>query len=246
MLRQWNSTSDVSWSWMQEYGQSGFRWDTEGKSIRWTDGKSPTLELHMDGIAEYGGTLRAPAAPWAHLLIEQEFQRPTPISELDKLNFVCETRVAPFRSAFGLRLENWHTAQWQAFVTVQNREKGHPGYGDFLWFGIPFVDTRYPLPKHHAAGDTAGSGKFIFTPGGDEYFPKWKTFPYGEWITLKRDILPLIDAGLTAAWKAGFLQKSRDRRLFAVSSLNLGWELTGPQVVGGSLRDLSLQAVSHA
>ena len=73
LLRQWNSTSDVAWSWMQEYGPNGFRWDTEGKSIRWTAGQSPTLELHMDGIAEYGGKLRAPDAPWTHLLIEQEF-----------------------------------------------------------------------------------------------------------------------------------------------------------------------------
>ena len=56
----------------------------------------------------------------------------------------------------------------------------------------------------------------------------------------------LVDAGLTAAWKAGFLQKSRDRRLFAISSINLGWELTGPLVVGASLRNLSLMAVTDA
>jgi hypothetical protein len=56
----------------------------------------------------------------------------------------------------------------------------------------------------------------------------------------------MIDAGLTAAWKAGFLQKSRDRRLFAISSINLGWELTGPLVVGASLRNLSLMAVTGA
>jgi hypothetical protein len=56
----------------------------------------------------------------------------------------------------------------------------------------------------------------------------------------------MIDAGLTAAWKAGFLQKSRDRRLFAISSINLGWELTGPLVVAASLRNLSLQAVLRA
>ena len=246
LLRQWNSTSDVAWSWMQEYGQNGFRWDTEGKSIRWTAGQSPTLELHMDGIAEYGGKLRAPDAPWAHLLIEQEFERPTPLSALKELRFGCQTKVEPFRSNGDLRLENWHTAQWQAFITIQNREKGHPGYGDFLWFGIPFVDTRYAMPKRHAAGDTAGSGKFIYTPGGREYFTALDSYPYGEWVALQRDILPMIDAGLTAAWKAGFLQKSRDRRLFAISSINLGWELTGPLVVGASLRNLSLMAVTGA
>jgi hypothetical protein len=231
---------------MQEYGQNGFRWDTEGKSIRWTAGQSPTLELHMDGIAEYGGKLRAPDAPWAHLLIEQEFERPTPLSALKELRFGCQTKVEPFRSNGDLRLENWHTAQWQAFITIQNREKGHPGYGDFLWFGIPFVDTRYTMPKRHAAGDTAGSGKFIYTPGGREYFTALDSYPYGEWVALQRDILPMIDAGLTAAWKAGFLQKSRDRRLFAISSINLGWELTGPLVVGASLRNLSLMAVTGA
>ena len=246
LLRQWNSTSDVAWSWMQEYGPSGFRWDTEGKSIRWTAGKSSTLELHMDGIAEYGGKLRAPDAPWAHLLIEQEFAQPTPISMLKQLIFRCQTRVASFHSAPDLRLENWHTAQWQAFITIQNREKSHPGYGDFLWFGIPCVDTRYALPKQHAAGDTAGSGKFIYSPSGREYFTGMETFPYGTWVTLDKDILPLIHKGLDAAWKAGFLPKSRDRRLFAISSINLGWELTGPIVVGAGLRNLSLMAVTSA
>jgi hypothetical protein len=231
---------------MQVYGPNGFRWDTEGKSIRWTAGQSPTLELHMDGIAEYGGKLRAPDAPWAHLLIEQEFAQPTPLSKLKELRFTCQTKVEPFRSNGDLRLENWHTAQWQAFITIQNREKGHPGYGDFLWFGIPFVDTRYAMPKRHAAGDTAGSGKFIYSPGGREYFTALDSYPYGEWVSLQRGILPMIDAGLTAAWKAGFLQKSLDRRLFAISSINLGWELTGPLVVGGSLRNLSLIAVTDA
>jgi hypothetical protein len=198
----------------------------------------------MDGIAEYGGKLRAPDDPWAHLLIEQEFEQPTSLSALKELRFGCGTKVEPFRSNGDLRLENWHTAQWQAFITIQNREKGHPGYGDFLWFGIPFVDTRYALPKHHAAGDTAGSGKFIYTPSGREYFAGMESFPYGEWVTFERDVLPLINKGLDAAWKAGFLQKSRDRRLFAISSLNLGWELTGPLVVGAGLRNLSLMAVT--
>jgi hypothetical protein len=73
-----------------------------------------------------------------------------------------------------------------------------------------------------------------------------ETFPYGTWVTLDKDILPLINKGLDAAWKAGFLQKSRDRRLFAISSLNLGWEVTGPIVVGAGLRNLSLMAVRRA
>jgi hypothetical protein len=73
-----------------------------------------------------------------------------------------------------------------------------------------------------------------------------ESFPYGEWVTFERDVLPLIQKGLDAAWKAGFLPKSRDRRLFAISSLNLGWELTGPLVVGAGLRNLSLMAVTSA
>ena len=86
----------------------------------------------------------------------------------------------------------------------------------------------------------------MYTPGGRDYFTIFDSYPYGEWVSLQRDILPMIDAGLTAAWKAGFLQKSRDRRLFAISSINLGWELTGPLVVGASLRKLSLMAVTDA
>jgi len=231
---------------MQEYGPSGFRWDTEGKSIRWTAGQSPTLELHMDGIAEYGGKLRSPDAPWVQLLVEQEFLQPTLLSALRELRFACETNIEPFRCNGDFRLENWHTAQWQAFITIQNREAGHPGYGDFLWFGIPFVDTRYAMPKRHAAGDTAGSGKFIYTPGGREFFAGMDAYTYGEWVVLRHDILPMIDAGLAAAWRAGFLPKSRDRRLFAISSINIGWELTGPLVVGASLRNLGLRAVLRA
>ena len=128
----------------------------------------------------------------------------------------------------------------QAVLLVKNLNQSSPGYQDYLWFQIPFYDSRYQVPPEYAARDTAGTGKFIYGPSG-------KTFGEqrpgdGNWVNIDRDLLPLIRDGLQRAWRENFMTASRDLADLHVVAFSIGWELPGPLVVEMRLHDLSLQA----
>ena len=74
---------------------------------------------------------------------------------------------------------------------------------------------------------------FIFTPAGETYTSK---SAHGkEWITVDRDLLPLMREGLELAWQRGFLKHSR------ISGMNIGWEVPGVFDVALQVRNLSLK-----
>jgi len=130
-----------------------------------------------------------------------------------------------------------HAAQFQVFLNVQNLNRESPGYGDFLYLGIPLYDSRYPVPHRFTAPDQVG--KFIYTPGGAVYTDK--RMADGDWISLDKDVLPIIRKGLEKAWASGFLQASRNLADYYISAMNMGWEVPGILDVSAQVRDLSLR-----
>src|SRR5262249_51349108 len=134
------------------------------KAISLTNG---ILSMAVNSAAEYGLRARKFGDPWVHLLVEQEFD-PAPLRELGSAHLRIEARVV---LAGNLHQGDYspavHAAQFQIFLTVQNRNPSSPGYGDMLWFGIPIFDNRDQFPKPFKGRDFGGTGKFIFTPGGE-------------------------------------------------------------------------------
>ena len=243
-LAQWSSRTTLSGAAPQKLsgGRTSFSSETKAVVFGPAEGDERGVRLLMLGGREYAGRLRRPEEPWPHLLVEQEVARPPALAELSRLQFRIDFRLLQSRVAVEGPLQPWHCAQFQAFLTVQNRNRGSAGHGDFLWFGIPMYDSRHRQPIAHAARDTAGSNKFIYTPAGRVYTPR--PAADGDWITIDHDLLPLIREGLERAWKDGFLLESRNPADLRITSLNLGWELTGPLDVEMHFRDLSLEATA--
>lgn len=221
----------------------GVRYSNEGKEIIVSPPGSPDagLTLAVDAGAEYEHRVRTGGEPWVHLLVEQRFSRSASLAHLRSLHLTLEYRLLrstlldPKRYDPGI-----HTAQFSLFLTVQNKNRSSPGFGDYYWFGVPIYDYRYTVIPHYEARDFAGSAKFIFTPSSLNFTDH--PAASGEWIRVAKDVLPLIQAGLKAAWSKGYLADSHDLSDYYVTSMNIGWEVPGPFSVAMQLRNLSLIA----
>ncbi len=204
------------------------------------EGPGADLTLGVNGWEEYGERARRDGEPWVHLLVEQFFADPPSLAEVGSVRFRLALRVLHSRLR---RTADYspdrHAAQFQVFLTLQNRNRGSRGFGRFLWFGIPLYDDRHRFPRAHKTQDTAGSGMFIFTPSGETYSKA--SAHDGAWLRVDREIRPLLLEALETAWKQGFLTESRQAEDYRITGLNMGWEVPGILDVSAVARGLSLQ-----
>jgi len=200
------------------------------------------LALGVNASVEYGHHARqSPGEPWVHLLVQQEIINPPSLAELDACRFQVEARL---KHAQLHRTDDYtpsrHAAQFLIYLTVANRNARSPGYGEFLWFGIPLYDDRSRLVPAYQAQDFAGSKMFIYTVA-EEMFTKESTQD-GQWVTFAQDLLPLMREGLASGWQRGFLSGSRDLADYRVTNIVIGWEVPGIFDVEMQLRALKLEA----
>jgi len=205
--------------------------------------KAAILTLHLDGIFEADGKLRAKGEPWPHLLVEQKLD--VSIGEL-------AGKPLRFRGQFKIMnctLADWaegkidsklHTAQVSAYWMV--KAKTPDGTPQVFWFGIPFFDARHRIPPGHYAMDFAQSGpaaKFIANLEGERFWER--TTGNGLWHELDVDLAPHLRYALERAQDHGHMEgvELEDLRL---TSFNLGWEITGPYDAMLQVRDLALTA----
>lgn len=198
------------------------------------------LLMRVNSLVEYGPRARVRSDPWVHLLVEQEFAKPARLSELARAELRVEASLTRSRNLHeGDYTPDLHAAQFQIFFTVQNHNKQSPGHGDLVWFGVPFYDNRDRFPKAFKARDFGGTEKFIFTPGGETYTRQSAHDP--GWLTIEKDLLPLMREALQTAWSNGFLKGSKDFADYAIGGMNMGWELPGTFEVEMRVRSLSLK-----
>jgi len=242
-LAQWSSRDTLAGVKPRRLDGGAVRFADAVKAVTFgsADGDDRGVFFAMNGSREYGGGFRQKGEPWAHLLAEQRIAAKPAIGELAGLRF---------RIQYRLRHAKVHeppdekvapqAAQFLAYLSVQDLDRRSVGYGDYLWFGVQMYDNRYRIPRPHAALDK-GSGKFIFNPPGSVYTDK--SVHDGGWVTIDRDVLPLIREGLDAARKQGFLTRSGDVNRLRVSGFNMGWELPGTIDVEMQFKDLRIDAV---
>lgn len=202
-------------------------------------GSDGVLALTINAAEEYGTHPRAGNDPWVHLLVEQPLVAAPKLGDLTALRLHLEARRLHARltsdAGYDPRI---HAAQFQIFITVQNLNKESPGYGNYLWFGVPIFDNRKRVVSTYSAPDFGGTGKFIHTPGS-EHFTRGSTHDEG-WVAFDAELLPLINEGMVAARNKGFLKGLDEAQLFRVTAFNMGWEVPGTFDVGMQVRKLSL------
>lgn len=246
-LAEWGSRFELRDSVRQLETDGTVTYANEGKilSFRRTD-RGVTLNMEVYASREYD-LPRQPNQGWPHLLLEQEFQEKPFLKDLQSLILKFKGRLtrAEMRMDTGDFNPGLHTAQFQLFLTIQNRNAASPHFGDYLWFGIPLYDYRYSQIPLYAAQDVGkgdATGKFIYSVGSQELGVP--SFRPGEWVSLGQDVYPHILTALETAWARGYLQGSAFDE-FQISGMNLGWEVPGTFDVGFEFTDFDLIAVAN-
>lgn len=247
-LAQWHSRFTLAGAVPQRMPDGAIRFADEAKSVTFFSlGSDADVAFGLLGTIEYEGKAAKPGDPWPHLLAERELAAAPSLAELEALPLFVQYRLVEEKVSKpeGFTPQR-HTAQFVFYITVQNRNRQSPGFGDYYWFGVPMYDTRYPIPKAHKAMDVGSdrkpaTGKFIFNPGGDKYTTQ--SAHDRRWVTIERDLLPLVREGLEMAWERGYLKDSHTPADYRLGGMNTGWEVTGPIDVEMQLRGLRLEAV---
>lgn len=211
-------------------------------AAKWVVVSNGTLTLGVDSRPEYAGVpRRSPAEPWVHLLAEQAITNCPGVGELRslRLRFVARlTEAETFKPTS--YTPDLHAAQFQLVVTLGNTRRESSGFGDFLWFVVPLYDDRHAQPPRYVNRDFADpSAKLIFNPGTDAFTTD--RLRDGAWVTVDRDLRPLLLEALNEAWRLGYLRGSRELADYRLTTLNLGWEVPGLNRVAIALRDLSVR-----
>lgn len=241
-LCQWNSKYDLSTAKPEILNNQTIRMGNEAKSVTLSScNSSNDLILALDSRPEYNGKVRTKGQAWPHLLVEQTVQPIVLFKDVSRISFTIEARLLTNAC---VKLEgytrNLHTAQFPMTFIVQNRNKQSKGFGDFIWFCVTLYDERKPFSDLYAAQDTADpSAKMIYTPPSKTF--SQQTLHDGNWGTFSHtNLCPLFTEAFALARKRGYLKESPDMGDFTISSVNIGWEVTGINNVAIQIRNLDI------
>lgn len=244
MLPQWGSrnvlknTSSIT-------KKNAVVYKNDAKKISFYKRKNQHTEIEMEvlGSTEYHRPRKADEE-WIHLLLEQNFQPKTNLSETVKLIYKTRFKLVYCENKTGSGYNSdLHTAQFTQYLAIEDGNKKSTGYGDFLWFGLPFYDYRYPDVQLYAAKDTGktdATQKFIYTMASRDLFGENPTPK--KWIIIDRDILPFVKKAYQTAKENGYLKNTTFEDL-TISSMNIGWEIPGTFDCGMLFRSPSLTAI---
>jgi len=236
-LAQWSSKHTLAGAKAVRLPDGSVRFANQAKAV--TVAPDGRLTLALNASEEYGGRARRKGERWPHLLVAQRFRDPPSVADLDRLVVHVEARLA--RSVLHKTPDyppRRHAAQFQIFLSVQNLNRRSKGYGDFLYFGIPLYDSRWRETKPFQQPDAYS--KFIYTPPARAYMSE--SLHDGGWVSVHRNVLPLILQGLNTAWGRGFLQDSKDLADYRVAAMNMGWEVPGILDAEIEVKGLSIKA----
>ena len=244
-LVQWSSKHPLAIAAAEKLADGSLRFSNVAKTVTLGAAGSERGDLGMavNASAEYGSLARKSGEPWVHLLVGQDITDPPSLADLSAARLHVEARlIASEKRPMPNYSPDLHAAQFQIFFSVQNLNRQSPGYGKYLWFGIPNYDDRHRAVPAYKARDTGGTNMFIYTPAGDVFSPK--STHEQKWITIDTDLLPLMREGLEYAWKNNFLKESQSLADYRIAAMNIGWELPGTFDVDLAIRRLSLRASS--
>ncbi len=247
-LAQWSSRFNLAQAKREVVSPGVIRFFDGAKSVVYDfrSAQEPVVALALNGIKERSGKAPKRGATWPHLLIERKLLSHPRLPQLDAVDICISYRLIQQEVE---KPAGWdprrHTAQFLLYLTLQNQNKKSAGFGDYLWFGVSMYDARYRHTPPHKMADLGtknkkGTGKFIFNPAGKRYTPN--SAHDGQWITIQRNLLPLMKEALQDAWSKGFLSDSHELQDYGLGGINCGWEVTGTWNVAMQIKNLRLEA----
>lgn len=224
-------------------------YNTENASAVRINTGTGTVQLQLNTESEYGYSAVCPVNPrragdkWPHILLAYD----VPQNDLLKISGKQEIIMAADftidevenKIPAGTYNPDLHAAQFQWFITVQNRNMQDDGYGEYFWFGLSYYDSRHDFSPHYSARDGNTTGMFIYIPAMQQILgATGKTEP-GKNMKVSTNVLPIIETAFELAKQRGYMQKTNKDDLH-IASMNIGWELPGTYNVRSTIRKLNI------
>jgi len=247
-LAQWASKYPLQPTSAEHSSDGSLRYANESNAIILGRPGSEKADVTMgvNASVEYGNRARQHGESWPHLLAEQRFEDPPVLKELSSATLHVEAKLLESKRVNVPGYSpSLHAAKFQIYFTVQNLNRSSPGYRKYLWFGVPVYDDRSRIPRAFAAQDIGkgdATGMFIYTPAGETFTSR--SAHDRRWITIDKDLLPLMKTALKTAWERGFLKDSQSLGDYSIASIHMGWEMTGNLDVAIQVRKLGFVIAS--
>ncbi len=210
------------------------------------DTESGELYLECNCQYEYDDCTTKPISPyyggewWVHLLLEQA------IHENDLL-YIKDCKALNLKMEFTIEKDElykefWHNcAQFEWYLTIQNRNKNSEDYEKYMWFGVNLFDNREigTISEEFTSAEY-GSGVFVYRPGSDKCFKGETTIPgQGETRIVDYDFLDVVKEKFLLAQSQGYFTHSTIDDM-TIGSTNLGFEVPGGRNIAVSIRDFNI------
>jgi len=211
-----------------------------------------TLTLELNASTEYGlngitSNPRKQNEPWPALLCECEIpeSRILKISDKKEIRMTIDYKVLRIEDKMpsGTTNVNLHSAQFQWFITVQNRNTVSAEFGRYIWFGLDFHDKRYDYAPFYAAQDGGkenNTGAFIYMPDMKPLMSNQGKAEINKKFNVDIDVLPIIREAFTLAQQRNFLTKTKWEDLY-VGATNIGWEVPGTYDVAVEINQFDIK-----
>lgn len=204
-----------------------YEYSDETKNLRvWlNDGR---IRLSLAASKEYTHPRRE-GEGWPHILLEQGFSENHYLHESEYIEQDIDFTIESFSNHMSeTDRTELHTAQFQWFLAIQNRNKKSKGYGDFFWFGLPFFDyPRYDFPPEFKAldgGKEENTGKFINIIDSKEFLKEPVTV--GKNVKVSLSVAEYVKEAFLTAKQRGYL-KYCEYEDMCIGNMNVGFEVTG-------------------
>jgi hypothetical protein len=240
---QWGSKYDIYNYADRSYfnGGKAFTYVSDGKLIdgKKIPGKVLTIDssvgsiyMELNAQAEYDAP-RKDGESWPHTLLSQDFgDNLVHVSELADLVMNMSYQITKFEDCMGSTAnENKHCAQLVWYITIQNRTKGHPDYGKYVWFGITLWDNRISGEAFggYAAedgGKADATHAFIYQPSSALVHSNGKCPVVDEYRVVDFHVLEAAMEAFKTAKERGYLGDTEWEDLY-IGGMNFGFEVTG-------------------
>lgn len=209
---------------------------TPAKRVTVREDGSVTLELNAS--LEYDEP-RKPDETWPHLLLSQDWNKSLLWVPFAKdIRLMMEFSLDKFVDHMGSSANrNMHAAQFIWYVTLQNRNTGSAGYGEYLWFGLNLFDNRMDFPSFYAAHDN-GTSAFIYQPDAHDF--RSEPVTVGSTVCIDFPLLSHAKTAFNLAKERGYLKNTAWQDLY-IGSMNTGFEIPGTYDIAVTIRDISIK-----
>lgn len=248
-IGQWNNyNNDLTGAVLTSTGAM-HDYRSENASALSVNTETGTVQMQFNSESEYGHSDVCPVNPrragdkWPHILLGYDL----PQNELLKISGKTDIIMAADftidavedKIPAGTYNPDLHAAQFQWFVTVQNRNIQDDGFGEYFWFGLSFYDTRHDFSPHYSAQDGNTTGMFIYMPAMHDILAGTGKTEVGKNMQVRTNVLPIMETAFQIAKQRGYMKKTAKEDLH-IASMNIGWELPGTYNVSSTIRKLNI------